>query len=129
MALLLHRRRIGVALDHDQPAQRRTVVARHPLPDRLALVVPEADAPVRLRVREKDAPAIVRHPGEPEVRPAVAVDQGRGAEIHLRHVARHRTHLPPPVEKGRLPLLQRTLEATVGREIHVVGDAFVQVDG
>ena len=55
MALLLDGGRLGVALDHDQAAQRRAVVPRHPLPDRLALVVAEADAPVRHRVREKDA--------------------------------------------------------------------------
>ena len=129
MALLLDRSGFGVTLDNDQPAQRRPVVARHPLPDRLALVVAEADAAVRLGVCEKDAPAIVRHPGEAEVRPAAAVDRRGGAQIHLRRAARHRPHLPPPVEKGRLPLLQRAPQAAIGREIDVVGDALVQVDG
>ena len=128
MALLLDRGRLGVALDHDQAAKHRAVVARHPLPHGLALVVPEADAAVRLRVREEDAPAVVRHPGEAEVRPAAAVHGGGGAQVHLGCCARHRPHLPPPVEKGRVPLLQRALEAAVGREIDVVGDAFVQVD-
>ena len=36
VALLLHRRRLGVSLDHDQPAQEhRPVLAGHFLPGRL----------------------------------------------------------------------------------------------
>ena len=43
MALLLDRGRLGVALDHDQPAQHRAVFARHFLPGRLAFVRAEGD--------------------------------------------------------------------------------------
>jgi hypothetical protein len=43
MALLLDRRRLGVALDHDQAAQHGAVLARHFLPGRLALVLAEGD--------------------------------------------------------------------------------------
>ena len=38
MALLLDRGRLGVALDHDQPAQHGAIFARHFLPGRLAVV-------------------------------------------------------------------------------------------
>ena len=41
VALLLDRRRLGVALDDDEAAQHGAIFARHVLPGRLAVVAPE----------------------------------------------------------------------------------------
>ena len=48
VALLLDRRRLGIALDHDQPAEHGAVFAGHVLPDRLAQVIAERDLTVFL---------------------------------------------------------------------------------
>ena len=74
VALLLDRRGLGVALRDDDPAQRRTVLARHLLPDRLALVRAERRSCDRLPRRQEDAPAVVGHLHVVEVRPALRVD-------------------------------------------------------
>ena len=73
-ALLLDARRFGIALRHDQAAQRRAVFARHVLPHRVALVCTERDAPVGLRLGEENAPAIFRHFDIAKIRPAVGFD-------------------------------------------------------
>ena len=52
-ALLLHRCRLGVALDDDQPLQVGPVLAGHLLPHRLALVLAERDLAVGLRSARK----------------------------------------------------------------------------
>ena len=82
-ALLLDARRLGVALRDDEAAQRVAELARDVLPHRLALEVAEADASVRLRLGEEDAPAVVGHLHVVEVRPAVRVDADRGAQVDL----------------------------------------------
>ena len=71
-ALLLDRRGLGIALDDDEAAQLRPVLARQLLPRGRALVDAEAHAPVGLGLGQEDAPAVVRHLDVIEVRPAVA---------------------------------------------------------
>ena len=61
MALLFDRGRLGVALDHDQAAQRGAMFARHFLPGRLAVMLAERDDAVFLLRRQQDAPAVIRH--------------------------------------------------------------------
>ena len=70
-ALLLHRGRLGVALDHDEPAQVGPVLAGHLRPHRLAQVVAEGDRPVGLGLGQEDAPAVVGHLDRAEVGPAL----------------------------------------------------------
>ena len=80
MALLLDRRRLGVALHDEEPAQLGAVLARHLLPHRLAAWSPKRDPAVGLGVGEEDAPAVVGHLHVVEVRPALLADRDRGAQ-------------------------------------------------
>ncbi len=61
MALLFDRGRLGVALDHDQAAQRGAVFARDFLPGRLAKILAERNDAVLFLRRQQNAPAIFRH--------------------------------------------------------------------
>ena len=53
VTLLLNGRRLGVTLDHDQALQAGAVLTGHLLPGRVALVLAEGDASVRLALGEK----------------------------------------------------------------------------
>ena len=83
VALLLDRRRLGVALHDEQAAQLGAMLAGHVVPHRLALAVAERDAPIGLGVGEEDAPPVVGHPHVVEVRPALLADRDRGAQEHV----------------------------------------------
>ena len=127
-ALLLDAGRLGVALDDDQPAQLVAELARHFLPHRLALEVAEADAAIGRRLGEEDAPAIFGQLDVVEVRPAGGVDADRGAQIDLVAVLEpRRPHVAPPIEVGRLPVLERALQPLVAGEVDVVGNAFAEI--
>jgi hypothetical protein len=92
-------------------------------------VVAEAHLAVGLGVREEDAPAVVGHLHEPEVRPALLVDADRGAQEDVVRLEALGAHRAPPVDELRLPLLERALQPLVGREVDVVRDLRGQVDG
>ena len=94
MALLLHRRGLGVALDHQQPAQHGAVFAGHLLPGRLALVRAEGDRAALDRRRQQDAPAVFRHPHVAELRPALGPDADGGAQIDQALLEALGPHLP-----------------------------------
>ena len=79
--LLFDRRRLGVALDDDEPAQVGSVLAGDLVPDRLAEVVAEGDAPIRLGLGEEDPPAVVGHLDVVEVGPALLADVDRRAQV------------------------------------------------
>jgi hypothetical protein len=127
-ALLLDRGGLGIALRDDEAAQRRAVLARYLLPYRLPHLVAEADRAVRLRVGKEDAPAVVGHLHRAVVRPALRVDRGRGAQVHLRRLEVARPHLAPPLQEMRLPVLERALQRAVADQVDVVGDLVGIVD-
>ena len=122
MALLLDRSRLGVALDHDQPAQHGAILARHFLPGRLAVMLAERDDAVFLLRREQDAPAIVRHLHVVELGPAARIDRIGGAQIDQRLLEAFRPHVVPPVDVAGMPALQRLQHLAILGEIHVVGN-------
>jgi hypothetical protein len=119
----------GVALGHDQAAQRAAVLAGNLLPGRFAHVVAEADAPIRLRIGEEDAPAVVGHLDVAVVGPALGIDRDRGAQVHVGSLKVGRAHVLPPSEERGLPLLERALQRAVRPEVDVVGDALGIIDG
>src|ERR1700685_549233 len=120
MPLLLDRRRLGVALRDDQPAQDSAMLARHFAPDRIALMLPERNLAVGFRVGEKNPPSIVRHLDVSESRPALRVGRRRRPQIHVAALKSLRAHLVPPLQKDRLPRLERALQAAVVGEIYGV---------
>jgi hypothetical protein len=127
-ALLLDACRLGVALQHDEPPQRVSELARHFLPDRQSLEVAEPDAAIGGRFGQEDAPAIVRQLDVIEVRPPRRIDTDGRAQIHLVLVLEPLgAHVPPPVEVRRLPVLERAQQPLVAREVHVVRDTFVEL--
>ena len=128
-ALLLDRRRLGVALDDEEAAQVGPVLARDLLPHRLALVLAEGDAAIGVRLGEEDAPAVVGHVDVAEVGPALLADVDRRAQVDRVVLVADRPELLPPLDELRLPRLERPLQAAVAGEVDVVGDLGVDVDG
>ncbi len=120
MALLFDRRRLGIALDHDEAAQHGAILARHFLPGRLAVMLAEGNDAVLFLRREQDAPAIFRHPHIIELGPAARIDRIGGAQIHQRLLETLGPHVAPPVHVAGMPALQGFQHLPVLAEIHVV---------
>ncbi len=129
VALLLDRRRLGVALGDDDAAQVGAVLAGHVLPGLLALVVAEVDLALGIGRVEEDAPAVVAHLHVVEVGPALRVDAGGGAQVDVVVGRALRADVVPPVDEVRLPLLERALQRAVVGEVDVVRDLLRVVDG
>src|ERR1039458_6158476 len=127
-ALLLDRRRLGIALGNDQTAQYGAEFTRNLLPDFLPIVVAKANLAIGVAVGEKDSPAIIRHVDESIGRPTLRVHRGRGAKINVRHLKIARTEVLPPLQKFRLPVFQSALQGAVGAEIYVVWNAVLIID-
>ena len=128
VALLLDRGRFGVALDHDQPLQLRTVLPRHLGPHRLALVLAESDPPARVPLGQEDAPAVFGHRHVPELRPPFASDVDRGPQVDVLGRQR-RAHRLPPGQEVRLPGLQGPLQPPVLVQADVVRDLLGVIGG
>src|SRR6266850_1399861 len=128
MALLLDRRGLGVALDHNQAAQGGAMFARDFLPRRLAVILAEGNDAVLFLGRQKDAPAIFRHLDVVELGPAARIDRIGGAQIHQRLLKAFRPHVAPPIHVTGMPALERLQHLAVLAEIHVVGDFGAVVD-
>src|SRR5258708_6888207 len=111
MPLLLDRRRLSVALRHDQPSQYSAMLARHVAPDRLALMLTERNPAIGFGVRQKNSPSIIRHLDVSESRPALRVSRNRRPQIYVRALESFGAHLAPPLQKARLPRLERALQA------------------
>jgi hypothetical protein len=125
---LLDRGGLGVSLRDDQPAELGSEFARDPLPYRLAEGVAEADGAVGEAIGEEDAPAVVGHFHRPVICPALGVDSDRGAQVDVGRGEVVRSHLAPPVEETRLPVLESALQRLVVRQVDVVGDLLAVVD-
>ena len=79
------------------------------------------------RLGQEDAPAVVLHRHPVEVRPAVAADRDRRAQVDV--VGRDgRAEVLPPVEELRLPALERPLQLAVAGQVDVVRDLLAVVD-
>src|SRR6059036_3623732 len=128
VALLLDGGRLGVALRDDEPPQHAAVLARDVLPHGPPLVVAEGNGARRLRLGEEDSPAIVGHLEVTELRPALRIHAHRGAQVDVVRLRAVRTHVPPPLEELRLPLLQGALQAAVLAQVDVVRDPLRVVD-
>ncbi len=128
VALLLDRRRLGVALGDDDAAQVGAVLAGHVLPGLLALVVAEVDLAIGIARVEEDAPAVVGHLDVAELRPALRIDADRGAQVDVEVARAVGAHVVPPAQEVGLPLLERALQRAVAAEVDVVGDLFAVVD-
>ena len=122
MALLLDRRRFGIALDDDEAAQHGAIFARNVLPDRLAVMAAERDLAALFLRRQQDAPAIIGHFHVVEFGPAFRIDRDRGAQIDQRVLKTFRSHVLPPVDVARMPALERAQHLPVFGEIDVVRD-------
>src|SRR2546427_4072644 len=126
--LLLDGGGLGVALGDDEATELRAEFAGHLLPHRLPVGVPEADGAVGDGIGEEDAPAVVGHFHRAVMCPALRVHADRGAQIHVGRGEVVRPHLAPPVEKARLPVLERALQRAIVGEVDVVGDLLGVVD-
>src|SRR5437773_6779789 len=104
------------------------MLTRDVLPDGPALVVAEGNDARGLGLGEKDPPAVLGHPDVAELRPALRIHAHRGPQIDLRRLKPVRTHVPPPLEELRLPLLEGALQAAVLAEVDVVRDPLRVVD-
>src|ERR1700688_3866067 len=122
MALLLDRSGLGVALDHDQAAQRGAIFARHFLPGRFAKMLAERDDAIFFLGREKDAPAIFRHPDIVELGPAARIDRIGGAQIDQRLLEAFGPHVAPPIHVAGMPAFEGFEHLPILAEIHVVGN-------
>src|SRR5438128_2944091 len=119
--LLLDACRLDIALRHDQPPQLIPELAGHFVPHRLAEEVAESDAPIGNRIGEEDAPTIFGQLDVLEVRPPARIDADRRANVDLVVILEPlRSHVAPPLDVLRLPMLERALQALVAREVHVV---------
>ena len=127
-ALLLDRRRLGVALGHNQPPEQRPEFAGHVRPRRLTEIRAEIHFPVGRRRDQKDAPAILGHLHVIELRPPFRLHADRGAQVDVVVVALGRPHVVPPAHVRRLPVLERTLKDAITAEINVVRDAIDVID-
>src|SRR5262245_15319031 len=128
VTLLLHGRRLGVALGHDEAAQRAAILAGHLLPRGIAFVIAESDRATGLGLRQEDAPAVIRHSDVSELRPALGVDADRSPQIHVARLETVGSHVLPPLEELGLPILERALQPTVAAEVDVVRNPLEIVD-
>src|SRR5271157_8751 len=127
-ALLLDRRRLGVALGDNQAAQYGAVFTGNLLPDLPPVKVAEADLALGIAVRQENAPAIVGHAHEAVGSPALRVHRGRGAQINVGDLEVARAKLLPPIQEFRLPVLESALQRAVRAEVNVVRNAVLIID-
>ncbi len=128
MALLLDGGRLGITLDHQQPAQHGAVFPRHLLPHRLALMGAEADRAALNRGGQQHTPFVFGHLYIVELGPALGVDADGGAQIDQAFLESFRAHILPPVDITGMPGLQRLAHAQILRQADVVGNQAVIIN-
>jgi hypothetical protein len=126
--LLLHRRRLGVALRDDDSAQVGAVFARYISPGFFTFVIAEMNFAVCHAGIHKNAPAIVAHLHVAERSPALRIHAHCGAQIHIHLLRALGPHVVPPTDEVRLPLLERALQRAVLAQVYVVRNFFAVVD-
>src|SRR5882757_258719 len=109
MTLLLDRGWLGVALRYDDTSQVRSILTGDLLPHRLAFVGAEGNLPIGHLWIQEDAPPILGHLYVAESGPSRLVHARRRAQIAVVLVRALGPHVGPPVEKFRLPVLERPL--------------------
>src|SRR3989337_497935 len=122
MTLLLNRCRLGVALNDDQAATRRAMLARHFLPRRLAEMLAEIHLAAFFGRRQQHAPAIFRHAHVIELGPALRIDRYSGPQIDQRFLEAFRPHVLPPAQVTGMPGLERLEYAGVLSEPDIIRD-------
>ncbi len=123
--LLFDAGRLGVPLGDNKAAELVAKLARNFLPDRIPHEIAETDPAIVDRVREEDAPAILGQFHVFEVRPSRWVDADGRPDVDLVVVLESlRTHVLPPLDVLRLPVLERALQPLVARQSDVIGNAF-----
>ena len=127
-ALLLDRRRLGVALNDDQAPQHRAIFAGHILPGLLASVFAAGNPAVVDLRREQNAPAVFRHLHIVELGPALRIDADRGSQVDQAVLVLLRDQVVPPVDVAGMPFLQRLENALVLGQADIVGDQRVIAD-
>src|ERR1700691_2561178 len=121
VTLLFDRRRLGVALSHDDAAQLLAKFAWHLLPRIGVRIVAEADLAI-LRRRQKNAPSVLRHLHVRVVGPSVGRGAYRRAQVNGGSVETVGPDLAPPFQKTRMPRRERAAQLLVVIEVHVVWD-------
>src|SRR4029453_18970288 len=122
--LLLDAGRLGIALRHDEPTQRISELTGNLLPDGMPEKISKANPPIRHRVGQKDAPPILRQLHVLEVSPTVRFDAHGSTQVHVVVVLEPlRPHVAPPLHVLRLPVLERTQQPLIARQVDVVRDA------
>ena len=126
--LLFDRGGLGVALRHDDPPQIRAMLAGDILPRRLPLMFAEMDPAILRRRREEDAPAVIGHLHEVEMRPAAGFDADRRAQVDVERLRTLGAHLAPPLQVVGLPVFERALQRAIACKVHIVRDRFAVAD-
>ena len=112
----VERGRFVVALRDDQPAELIAKLSGNFLPHRLAEEVAESDRAIGHGVRQENAPAVFGQPHVFEVRTG-SVHADRRAYIHLMEALEPlRSHIAPPLDIQRLPMLERPAAAAYSDE-------------
>src|SRR5580658_3615535 len=99
------------------------MLAGNLLPGGLAEIIAEADAPIVLRIREKNSPAIFGHAHVAECRPAFGVHRNRSAQIDIGGLKIRGAQILPPAHEFRLPVLESALQNTIRAELDIVRNA------
>ena len=106
-ALLLHRARLCVTLDHDKTTQHRAIFARYFLPRHLTGMLATRDPTILDLRRKEDTPPIFRHFYIVKFCPTACLDTDGGAKINLGILKLLRDKFRPPVDIAGMPLLKR----------------------
>ena len=113
VTLLLNGCRLSVALRDDDATQIRAMLAGHILPGSFTFVLAKMNFALLILRCQENAPAIIRHLHMTELCPAFWCRVDGGAQIHIKTMRAIRTHVIPPLQIIRLPVLKRTLQSPV----------------
>src|SRR6266478_3160987 len=119
VALLLDGGGLGVTLRDDDATKLFAIFAWDLLPGSFIGSITETDFTI-LRRREKNSPAIFRHPDVGVICPTIGGGADSGTKVDLTGVKAVRTDLVPPLEKLRMPSGEGAAQLLVVIKINVV---------